>query len=421
MTEHATKKYTNGTHRTRSPQQTLAKVMPHMKAMGVTRIANVTGLDDIGIKVVTVCRPNSKAISVAQGKGLDLDAAKASGLMEAVETWHAEQIDLPLRLASYREISSTANVVDVEQLPKLKLSRYHQDLPTLWIEGYDYATKQPTFVPFEVVHANYALPLPTGSGAFMMSTNGLASGNVLLEAISHGLCELIERDATALWRIQRTHLLENAPQQRWEDKQMLDLTTVDDPNCCHILSQFSKAGIAVTVWNITSDLNIPSFYCAIVNQTLDLSRPINGASGMGTHPAKGIALLRALTEAAQSRLTLISGSRDDLSANEYKDGKDADRHQKTVESLNKVVPLQQYAAIESWTHETLEQDMTLLTEQLAARGLDKIIVVDLSKPAYDIPVVRVVVPGLEGIDFVPGYRPGTRAKALYDKLCKQSL
>ena len=100
------KEYRVGTHRTVSPQATLARVGPFMTEMGITRIANVTGLDALGIPVVMVCRPNSRSIAVSQGKGVELAAAKASGVMEAVETYHAERITLPLKLASYDELSS---------------------------------------------------------------------------------------------------------------------------------------------------------------------------------------------------------------------------------------------------------------------------------------------------------------------------
>ena len=70
--------------------------------MGITRLADVTGLDYIGIPVIMACRPNSRALSVAQGKGLDLDAARTSGFMEAAETFHGEHIDLPVPVAARR-------------------------------------------------------------------------------------------------------------------------------------------------------------------------------------------------------------------------------------------------------------------------------------------------------------------------------
>jgi ribosomal protein S12 methylthiotransferase accessory factor len=96
------KAYRHGTHRTLDPARTLARVQPHLARMGITRIANVTGLDRIGVPVVMVCRPNARSLAVSQGKGLTLDAAKASGVMEALELDHAERILLPLMLGSAR-------------------------------------------------------------------------------------------------------------------------------------------------------------------------------------------------------------------------------------------------------------------------------------------------------------------------------
>ncbi|MHA1566275.1 MAG: hypothetical protein ACTSX7_13265, partial [Alphaproteobacteria bacterium] len=70
------------TGRSVSPERTVSRVRPFLPAMGITRIANVTGLDTIGIPVVMVLRPNSRSVSVSQGKGFSLDDAKASGVME---------------------------------------------------------------------------------------------------------------------------------------------------------------------------------------------------------------------------------------------------------------------------------------------------------------------------------------------------
>ncbi len=75
----------SGAPRRCPPRKTLARLTPFFSAMGITRVANVTGLDNIGIPVVMVCRPNSRGLAVSQGKGLDLDSAKVSGLMEAAE------------------------------------------------------------------------------------------------------------------------------------------------------------------------------------------------------------------------------------------------------------------------------------------------------------------------------------------------
>src|ERR1700722_10126568 len=88
----AAKGYKSGTHRLVSPAETLARARPLLPMMGITRIANVTGLDTIGIPVMMACRPNSRSVAVTQGKGLDLDAARASAVMESIEGYHPERI-----------------------------------------------------------------------------------------------------------------------------------------------------------------------------------------------------------------------------------------------------------------------------------------------------------------------------------------
>ena len=188
----ATKGYRESTHRLVPPEKTLQWVLPFVQVMGITRIANVTGLDSIGIPVVMVCRPNSRSVSVAQGKGFDLTTAKVSGLMESVESLHAERVSHPLKLCSLEDLRYTQAVVDVDRLPRLSDSKFTPFERILWVEGDDLLGDRPRWVPYEMVHLDYTLPLPSGHGCFQASSNGLASGNHFLEATTHAICELIE-------------------------------------------------------------------------------------------------------------------------------------------------------------------------------------------------------------------------------------
>jgi YcaO-like protein with predicted kinase domain len=189
-----------GTHRSQNVEITLRHVLRLAPVMGITRVANVTGLDSVGIPVVMVCRPNSRSLAVSQGKGIDLASARASGLMEAAELYHAETTTLPLRLATYEELRYQHDVVEVDELPQESGSRFQPNLRLLWCEGSDLLSGENVFVPYEMVHTNYTTPFPDGHGCFTASSNGLASGNRLVEAISQAICEVIERDATTLWK-----------------------------------------------------------------------------------------------------------------------------------------------------------------------------------------------------------------------------
>jgi ribosomal protein S12 methylthiotransferase accessory factor len=391
------KSYRLGTHRTVSPADTLARVEPHLRAMGITRIANVTGLDNVGIPVVMVVRPNSRSISVSQGKGVELAAAKASGVMEAVETYHAERITLPLKLAPFDALRDDHPMVDVSALPFSIESRYRDDRALLWIEGRNLMDDAPLWLPHELVHTDYTLPQPTGSGCFTANTNGLASGNHVLEAIAHGIYEVIERDAITLWRLE----------PRGIGGPPLELESVDDPTCRALLERFDAAGIVVRVWDVTSDVGVACFFCLVMDNRSDETEP---EFGSGCHPVRQVALLRALTEAAQARTTFIAGSRDDFDAEIYSDAARAGRTRACRALLESDVPAQSLDDVPSYESNTLWDDIAWTLDRLRGVGVEQVAVVDLTLDRFGIPVVRVVIPGLEGVykgehsDYVPGER-----------------
>jgi YcaO-like protein with predicted kinase domain len=256
-------------------------------------------------------------------------------------------------------------------------------------------------VPFELVHTCFTLPLPTGSGAFLMSSNGLASGNHVLEATSHALCEVVERDATTLWSL---------GDERARRRTRLALDTVDDPACRDVLARYERAGVEVAVWETTTDVGIPAFLCRIVERVPEPARPLPVTQGMGCHPARRVALLRALTEAAQSRLTLISGARDDTSLERYEGIQELERTARALAHLRSEPPVRRFQEAPTFEGESFDEDVAWALERLRAAGLRQVVVVELTKRELGIPVVRVIIPGLEPLHDIPGYSPGARAR-----------
>ncbi|MDR6771623.1 YcaO-like family protein [Azospirillum sp. BE72] len=395
----AVKAHTVGTHRVMAPEQTLARVAPFLPIMGITRVANVTGLDAVGIPVVMVTRPNSRSISVSQGKGVTLAAAKASGVMESIESYHAERITLPLKFASFEELRWTHPVVDVDRLPRLSTGSFNPNSPILWIEGQDLLNGGPKWVPFEMVHLNFTVPMAPGHGAFLAGSNGLASGNHKVEAISHAVTELVERDATTLWRLQDPVA---------QAATRIDLDSIDDPVCRSLIDRFESAGVAVGVWETTSDVGLPAFLCRIVEREELPQHSIRPATGMGCHVAREIALSRALTEAAQSRLTFIAGARDDMPRAEYERHLDPAHHARWKAMIVDGAGRRPFRDCPTSTAPTIEADLAHQLDRLRAVGIEEAVAVDLTKPEFGIPVVRVVVPGLEGADESPDYLLGER-------------
>jgi ribosomal protein S12 methylthiotransferase accessory factor len=405
VTEPGPKAFRAGTHRLVSPEETLACVGRLMPVMGITRIANVTGLDTLGVPVVAVYRPNARSLAVAQGKGLTLAAAKASGLMESMEIYHAENIAVPLLLGSHEGLRYTRPIVDVGGLAHLDGSLFHPERRMLWIEGHDVLQRRPAWVPYEVVHTDFTLPQPSGAGCFVSSSTGLASGNHVLEAVSHGICEVVERDAFTLWG-----LLGNEGKRRTR----VDLATVDDPDCRSVLDRFARAGVRAAVWEATSDVGLAVFRCVIADGDLAPMRRTYASGGLGCHPTRRIALLRALTEAAQSRLTMISGARDDLTRDEYEHTRSPDVTAR-VRALLAEEGARSFRDAPDHEGETFAEDVAWQLGCLTRVGVREVVVIDLEKPALRVPVVRVVIPGMEAYDRAPGYTPGARAQALLER------
>jgi ribosomal protein S12 methylthiotransferase accessory factor len=359
--------------------------------MGITRLANVTGLDTIGIPVVMSVRPNSRSLSVSQGKGLDLDSAKASAAMESAEGFHAERVAGPLQLASYDELRERHAVADPLRLPLSDRRPFRASTPMLWIDGEDWRSGGRVYVPFQLVHTAYTTHMRWDLAGFAASTTGLASGNHVLEAVCHALCEIIERDATARFAASPDDVRAN---------RQVDLGSIDDPDCLSVLERFDAAGVAVAVWEITSHVGLPAFECLIAERTDDPLRLLSCARGFGCHLSRTVALLRALTEAAQSRLTIIAGSRDDLLRTGYdawSDPENVGRWRAQAATPGR----RRFAAAPSVELDSFDADLGHLMDAVARAGCDQVIVVDLTRPEIGVPVVQVIVPGLHD----EGHRP----------------
>jgi ribosomal protein S12 methylthiotransferase accessory factor len=389
--------FRRGTHRAAVPEATLGRVKPHAAAMGITRLGNITGLDRIGIPVAVAVRPNSRSVSVSQGKGLDLPQAMASALMEACEGFHAEAIG-PCRRESYRTLVAAGEpVVDPAGLSAGRRP-FEPQRPMSWIFGYDLLRREGCWVPAEIVHTDYTRPEP--EGFFLAGSNGLASGNDLVEAINAALYELVERDAVALWRA-------SAP----EERRPLDLASVDDADCRRLLDKYAAAGIAVRVWDVTTDIGIAAFLCEIRDAASADPTRLRRFQGAGCHADRGTALARALTEAAQNRLTYIAGIRDDLTPADYAETTGDEIVEALLDALAGAASPTAFRDAPDFAADDLADDLRHLLDRLASCGIARAIAVDLSRPEFAVPVVRLVVPGLEGHVRHPDYRLGPRARA----------
>ncbi|OPY31712.1 MAG: YcaO-like family protein [Methanomassiliicoccales archaeon PtaU1.Bin124] len=357
--------------------RTLERVEGLCKVAGITRVADITGLDRVGIPVFSSIRPEAEggAISVYNGKGATPIQARVSAIMEGLERYSAEERgDRIVR----KFAGEMQNAIDPREiiLPQPTLFQLAQR-PIAWMASYDIVNETELMVPAcAVLHpykAKADLPL------FRSNTNGLASGNNLEEAVLHGLCEVIERDAWSLCEGRR--------------KVVSDLT-VSSGEAKTLADKFTSNGIELHFKDMTSDIGLPVI--AVAADDVATKDPGLLTLGIGAHPDPMTAAVKALVEVAQSRLTQIHGAREDTVH------ADRNRHMgyDRIKKMNRLWFEPSGASrsldeVGSMSTGDVLDDIKAICASLGRVGLDRVIVHDLTRKELDIPVARVIVPGLE--------------------------
>jgi ribosomal protein S12 methylthiotransferase accessory factor len=378
-----------------------------MNIIGVTRLADITGLDHVGIPVWAAVRPlpDHSSISVQNGKGPTRLQAKAGAMMEAIEHYCCERPPHRPRYASYATLRRTARAVDPQSLLLDPHAGYSETLPLEWLQGTDLRSDEQVWVPACAVLKPRRDCAPR---VFHGSTNGLASGNTIEEAVCHGLAEAIERDAWTLAIVRgmlvprvraiatavRAGLACHPPsiQEAPPAGQLfpiIDIDTLPDVPS-HLARQFAAAGIRLVIRDITTDLGVPTF--AAAGWETPGAGHIHFHCGFGTHPDARVAMTRALTELAQSRLTIFQGVREDIDKVAQRDGS-VDRPSQSLWAADG--PLESFDAVPTHRSHDILEDIRFMSCQLHAAGLDQVIAVDLTRSEVGMPVVKVIVPGLE--------------------------
>ena len=396
MTDELT--YFKGTHRVIAPKQTIENNEDKLKIAGITRIADITDLDRIGLPIYTAIRPTAEdgAISIYGGKGITKDHAKASAMMEGFERYSAEKQESDETVtASLDEISELGNYIDPVSLnlPKdfkkdnLNLMQLEWSLARDIVSGDDY------YVPTNAIYHPYIHGNQVQS-LFKSNTNGLASGNVLEEAILHGMLEVIERDAWSIFEL--TH----------KNYTQIDIDGIESEIVNDIIGKFESEGIKIKLMDFTADVKIPTI-AASADDTITKDAGLL-TLGMGSHLDPEVAVLRALTEVAQSRATQINGAREDTVRADFAREAGYER----MKRINKFYFKDEeekikLSDIENKSTSSITEDIEIVKNELSANGLDKILYVDLTRPELDVSVVRVIIPEMELFALDPsraGYR-----------------
>ena len=344
-------------------------------------------MDVLGIPTFQAIRPNALSLSVSQGKGLTSAAAMVSALLEAVEIAAAERLHpedavVPLT-ALGRE---TVRIWSATPHHRLAI-RVDQERPRSWVTGHDLRSGAACPVPFDLVSLD--LTRPTAPDV-KPSTLGLACGNSPAEARIGALAELLEHHFDAHWR-------DLAP---WDKRATeVDLGSIADALVRVTLARITAAGRNARLWSIGQPWGVAAFLCVITDEAgCDTALP--PAGGTGCHADRTIAALRAILEAAQTRITLIAGARDDLTAADY-----ADARRRTLELLLATLSLGPgslpWSAVPTSPCDDPDAVLDGLLAAARRRTSLPVVSVDHPSPHPDLFIVHAVCPGLLDPDRLP--------------------
>lgn len=363
-----------------SAEETLRRIEPQLAAHGITRLGRLTGLDKIGIPVWQAVSPNARSIVINNGKGItDLDA-RVSAAMEALERNIACAPVVPTMTASRRQMTAKERHTDpLPALIALGQADIDDDEEIAWAEGYDLLIGKPAWVPLAAITLDRTIRNPR----FWQSSDGLASGNNLTEALLHGLLERIERDAEILWDIAEPGLRMGA---------CIDPASFADPVIDDLTRKIDAAGLTLALFDITSDIGIPAFVALLGPGGIAKARHVRYLDvtlGSGAHPSPVRAVIRAITEAAQSRLTFISGARDDIRPETFS-RELPDSIRRCFDATPKIT-----ARTDAVLPPGAEALLRLTIDRLHQAGIVSAIALPLADPSLPFAVAKLVVPQLE--------------------------
>ena len=359
------------------------------RALGISRVTDITRLDTVGIPVFASIRPDAQpgSLCVNAGKGLRMDEARVGAYMEAIEFAFAEFNRAGLTVVHrpagevYEGPARPDSILDF--CPHMG-TEIPLDDPLPCVDAEDILTGERFAVPAELVFLPFTASddVPRYFGA---NSNGLASGNSVLEATVHGLAEVIERDVCSFYHMD-------------DDSALVDPGTFP-ASLSRVLGGIRSAGLSLYVRAVLNAFGLPFFTATVVDHhRID---PIFVNGGQGCHPSPAIAVTRAVTEALQSRLSFIHGGRDDLTDTyrRYERWSAARREKQARTIIARAARTEPTIRFADVTAPPPARSLHGLLQQMVDAVLrvhrTRVLRVTYTPPELPLQVVRVLVPGLE--------------------------
>lgn len=373
-------------------------IEPLLAAFGVSRVADQTGLDRIGVPVWSAIRPMSRGLSVATGKGVTEAAAWLSAVFEALEQAFAERasdlctiVETPGRMSERGQ-----RTIPLARQPRCASLRVFQDTELAWVRGQCLVSGEEVFAPYDLVGMDMAAAAPWNPDQFLMASNGLAAGGNIDGAVLHGLRELIEDNAFVA--------AQHFPKQPSHSGASMTFECAPCHPLPDIVSKVERCGLEARFMSPQTGLDVPVIVAALVSERDAEGLPL--FSGVACRDSAEDAALAALLEAIQTRMTFVAGSREDLVSEEYR-----------VASAQNAYGFHGASFVDRVSDDPGDPggELGRLMGVLTAKGIDGIYAFPLGGVPGVFEIVRILADDLMSVERIPGTAmPAAAGRRLLD-------
>ena len=372
----AFKRFTLDQDKILSPEETVIRFKKKLKKVDLDILEYTVRIDkgrlDIPVYFSSCGKDAVEIIGTKKqmGKGATPHQAEASAVMELAERFSFFSFcKNPEYFFVEKYCNLKENAIPFEMIAHsvhdnsedLNISRkIFEDLPLKWTKAFNLTRNQEILIPFNWFYT-------------INEFNGPSAGNCVEEALSQGICEIVERHVSSI--ISQNHLKVPA----------IRASSVTDPMVREMIEKFRKAGISIFISNFSLDMGIPSVgVLAYDPSTFPERSEIVWTAGTTPDPEK--ALSRALTEVAQ-----LAGDFDTASRYVASGLPKLTRIEDAEFIINPEEGIDIHMLPEL-SNENIKIEVENCISALAKKGLE-VIVVDTMHPLLDIPAFYTIIPG----------------------------
>ncbi len=294
----AYKSYTFDQDKILAPEETVNRFSEKLKKVNLDILKRTVRIDNRRLDIpvyFSLCGKDARSTigtKKQMGKGGTPSQAEASAVMELAErfsffsfiknsdNFFSEKFcNLKDKALSFDMIAKSVHDESAD-LPATR--KIFENLPLKWTWGYNLTRQEETLIPFDWFFA-------------INEFNGPSAGNCVEEAISQGICEIVERHTSSIV----SHNQLKVPAIR--------IDSATDSLVVEMVGKYRKAGVRLFVSDFTLDTGIPTVgVLAYDPNTFPALSEIVWTAGTTPHPQK--AFSRALTEVAQLAGDFETGS-----------------------------------------------------------------------------------------------------------------